>query len=94
MPQFELITPEALSDMKSMFANVTGLCEALAKDNSALKEPLLWSAEDVAKRTPWKASTILSKKKEIGYVAMGKEIAFEPDKVHAWIAKYRIQPKH
>ena len=88
-----IITNEALYELTQMVVDVTGLYKEVKEENEKLKAKLLLSPEEVAEKTPWVAKTILKRKAEIGYVAMGKEISFEPDKVQAWIKKYSIAPK-
>lgn len=91
----EIITTEALSDLRHMFTEVCKIAKELAEENKALKTKKWLDSKEVAAMTGYSFRTIAYKKKhEIGFRSEGgKDLKFHIDDVNAYMQKYYIKAK-
>jgi len=86
------IESSAFTEMQAMFAKSQDIIKVQADTILKLKVGLL-NCKEVAELTGYNEKTIKSKKEEIGFMTIGKDIKFKPADVEAWIQKHYRAPK-
>lgn len=88
-----VIESETFRRMEAMYRDVCQKVLELSDENLRLKGKKWLTAQEVAKRTPYTASTILSKKNDIGFKQDGKIVIFRTEDVEAWMSRDYSPPK-
>jgi hypothetical protein len=87
------IEKKAFRELKQMFIESQETVKAQASMLLQSKIGLL-DPKQVAELTGYDEKTIRSKKEDIGYSTMGKNIKFRMEDVNAWINKGYRPPRH
>lgn len=84
--------PAEYQDLKQMFVRSQEIIREQAVEITACKVGLL-NLKQVATLTGYKQAFIRSRKEEIGYHTVGRDLKFKPADVDRWINKYYRGPK-
>jgi len=84
--------PAEYQDLRDMFIESQRIIRKQAESTSGSDIELL-TMKQVCSLTGYKESFIRSRKEEIGFHTVGRDIKFKPSAVKAWIDKYYRAPK-
>lgn len=87
-----IFTPANYEELRDMFIKSQEIIREQAAVASGRDVELL-SIQQVCERTGYKEAFIRSRKHEIGYHTVGRDLKFKPCAVRAWIDKYYREPK-
>lgn len=86
------IKRKAYKKLEEMFIKSQDIIQEQAQIMNASKIQLL-SLDQVCELTGYKKAFIRSRKDEIGYHTVGRDLKFKPSAVQEWIDKYYRTPK-
>lgn len=85
-------TPGDFQELKQMFIESQRILRDQASTLASSKIGML-SLKQVSELTGYKQSFIRSRKEEIGFHTVGKDLKFKPSDLDKWINKYYRGPK-
>lgn len=86
-----IIKRKAFKKLEEMFIKSQDIIQEQARAITAAKMGLL-SLDQVCELTGYKKAFIRSRKEEIGYHTVGRDLKFKPSAVQEWIDKYYRTP--